>query len=178
MTAPNHTPPCVTFKDAVGFPGYRVGDDGSVWSCRAGGGIHPGRWKPLKPGLTIRGYKFVALRQGGKYQLARVHRLVLEAFVGPCPEGYEGCHNNGIPTDNRLANLRWGTRMENMSDKVAHGTDPKGERHPSAKLDDDKVRAIRAMREAGHTMQAIAARFGVSDTNVCSIVNRKHWRHV
>ena len=38
-----------------------------------------------------------------------VHRLVLEAFVGPCPEGKECDHINRKKGDNRVVNLRWVT---------------------------------------------------------------------
>ena len=58
---------------------------------------------------------------GQKPKIARVHRLVLEAFVGPCPDGMEGCHNDGVPTRNHLGNLRWDTQSENMYDRVRHG---------------------------------------------------------
>lgn len=51
-----------------------------------------------------------------------VHRLVLEAFVGPCPPGMECCHNNGVASDNRLCNLRWDTSSENKYDWVRSGT--------------------------------------------------------
>ena len=51
-----------------------------------------------------------------------MHRLVLAAFVGPLPEGKEVCHNNGNPGDNRLENLRYGTKSENNLDRVKHGT--------------------------------------------------------
>lgn len=53
----------------------------------------------------------------------KVHRLVLEAFVGPCPGGCVGCHGNGDTTDNRLVNLRWDTPGANNRDKREHGTD-------------------------------------------------------
>lgn len=42
-----------------------------------------------------------------------IHQIVLEAFCGPCPDGMEVLHGNGIRTDNRLSNLRYGTRSEN-----------------------------------------------------------------
>lgn len=51
-----------------------------------------------------------------------VHRLVLEAFVGPCPPGMECRHLNGDSGDNHLRNLQWGTPSENQFDKVRHGT--------------------------------------------------------
>jgi len=49
-----------------------------------------------------------------------VHRLVLLAFVGPPGAGRECLHNNGIPSDNRVENLRWGSRVENKNDERKH----------------------------------------------------------
>lgn len=54
----------------------------------------------------------------------RVHLLVLEAFVGPCPPGLEGCHTNGDGLDNKLTNLRWDTHAANMQDRLRHGRNP------------------------------------------------------
>ena len=51
-----------------------------------------------------------------------VHRIVLEAFVGPAPEKHECCHRDGNPANNHLENLRWDTRAENNFDRVRHGT--------------------------------------------------------
>lgn len=70
----------------------------------------------LRPIKQKRGYISVQI-QGTKL----VHRLVLEAFVGPCPEGMETCHRNGVKTDNRVENLYWGTSSENNDDIVRHG---------------------------------------------------------
>lgn len=50
-----------------------------------------------------------------------VHRLVLEAFVGPCPSGCEGCHYDGNPANNIVSNLRWDTTKNNCLDKRRHG---------------------------------------------------------
>jgi hypothetical protein len=115
----------VTFRDVPGFPGYRVGDDGSVWycwiTCRQGRRM-TSCWKPMKLAVHARGYLTVNLTppSGGKYQTFRVHRLVLEAFVGPCPEDMECRHLNGVRRDCRLVNLAWGTRAENIDDKRRH----------------------------------------------------------
>lgn len=59
---------------------------------------------------------------------ALVHRLVLEAFVGPEPGGMEGCHCDGDPANNRLENLRWDTPSGNTLDSVRHGTHPQARR--------------------------------------------------
>lgn len=71
---------------------------------------------------TIRdGYCTVSLCNGETEKIKRVHRLVLEAFVGPCPDGMEGCHGNDVRTDNRIENLRWDTPSANNVDYVRHG---------------------------------------------------------
>jgi hypothetical protein len=59
---------------------------------------------------------------------ARIHTLVLEAFAGPRPEGMEGCHNDGNPTNNHIDNLRWDTRSANNQDTLRHGRHEKKRR--------------------------------------------------
>lgn len=76
----------------------------------------------LAPFVDGVGRHQVTLTREGRRSLYRVHRLVLEAFVGPAPAGTEACHGNGQPGDNRLGNLRWDTSSENEFDKVRHGT--------------------------------------------------------
>ena len=69
-------------------------------------------------------YCVVSLRENsgtGKVTCRYVHRLVLEAFVGPCPPGLECLHRDHDTANNRLRNLRWGTRTENIEDKVKAG---------------------------------------------------------
>lgn len=62
-------------------------------------------------------YLTVSIGNASRY----VHRLVLETFIGPCPDGHEGCHNNGNKYDNRLCNLRWDTHKNNIKDAVKAG---------------------------------------------------------
>lgn len=68
------------------------------------------------------GHLTVALYSNGARRDVSVHVLVLEAFVGPRPPGMECCHWNDIPDDNRVENLRWGTRTDNIKDAVRNGT--------------------------------------------------------
>ena len=63
----------------------------------------------------------VYLCRNGTKTTRKVHQLVLEAFVGPRPKGYEACHKNDVSTDNRLENLYWGTREQNVSDQKRNG---------------------------------------------------------
>ena len=108
----------------VGHEGrYEVSDAGQVRSLdrvivQRNGIDRPVRGKILKSGPMPSGHQHVVLE--GKDDRT-VHRLVLEAFVGPCPPGMEACHNNDIPSDNRLENLRWDTKSRNAFDAVGNG---------------------------------------------------------
>lgn len=89
--------------------------------------------KTLKADRTRTGYLQVSLQDSGKTWRQTVHRLVLLAFVGPCPEGMECCHKNGVRDDNRLINLRYDTHSNNQKDQVTHGTNPWAARTECAK---------------------------------------------
>jgi hypothetical protein len=101
----------ITYISIQSFEFYEVGDDGSVWSTRFG------KRRRLKPYPDGRGYLAVILRRGGRSHMFRVHRLVLESFVGPRPDGRECRHLDGDRVNNALTNLTWGTRAENNADK-------------------------------------------------------------
>lgn len=104
---------------------------------------------------------------------------MLEAFVGPCPDGMECCHEDGNPGNNALSNLRWGTTRDNQADRVRHGTSNRGERCGTSKLTAEEVRAIRReYAEGWNTMVAVAKKYGVSQSSIFLIVHRKNWAHV
>lgn len=125
------------YRNIPCFAGYRVGDDGSVWTSRSklplgmGRGsraIITNRWRRLKPYRQKNGYLKVKLgNRPATYHL--LHRLVLLAFRGPCPEGLEASHLNGIRDDCRAINLTWETSRENNRRKREHGTQPFGRTH-------------------------------------------------
>lgn len=114
----------------VGYEGlYEVSDHGRVRSVDrtivGSDGVrqrHSGQMLVQGTNSTCE-HRLVKLRSGHQRRVARyVHRLVLEAFVGPCPEGHEVCHNDGDPTNNHVSNLRYGTVSDNRYDSVRHGT--------------------------------------------------------
>lgn len=131
--------------DFLGFPKHRVGDDGSVWAYRLRGKTGTKRkmgWKQVQPRRTG-GYHRVPLRHRNMNRWVMAHRLVLEAFVGPCPEGMECCHWDGVRDNNRLNNLRWDTRKNNAKDRDRHGTKKWGTKHSSSVLTEEQVRELR-----------------------------------
>lgn len=156
----------------VGFPGYLVSDEGEVFTERRGRARRP------LVGHVFEGYRSVTLaRDEGRNATRAVHRIVLEAFVGPRPPDLEARHHNGNSLDNRLGNLSWSTHTENLADIVTHGTRPRGESHPGARVDEQTVRKIRA-RALELPILKVAAEFGMTRGNVYHIVDRKTWRHV
>lgn len=101
------------------MPGYLISDHGRVASF-LGREI-----KQLRYSYTDDGYQRVRLLgAAGEQRDISVHKLVLETFVGPRPEGMECRHLDGNKLNNRLENLCWGTPSENSYDRVRHGTHP------------------------------------------------------
>lgn len=89
-------------------------------------------------GKTPDGY--LRVKVGSKLRL--VHNLVLEAFLCDRPHGMQACHNNGIPDDNRLENLRWDSPKNNVGDRKRHGTYQNGIKNPNAKYTDEQILAV------------------------------------
>lgn len=164
---------------AVGHAGYEVSDLGRLrTTVRRNGMAGAGPLRIVEGHVRKKsGYVFVALRNAdGSRADRQMHRLVLEAFVGPCPPGMETRHGNGVRHDNRLGNICWGTRQENAADKDRHGTHLRGQRSPNAKLTDGMVRLMREWRAAGVTYRKLAARFGVSEPAVAHVCKGKTYR--
>lgn len=156
------------WRKVTGYP-YEVNAQGEV--RRIGGSI-------LIPQLDVHGYKKVHLRNRGKDRQRLVHALVLEAFVGRCPEGMEALHADGNPLNNQLSNLRWGTRAENRDDARRHGTLAMGSRIASAKLTEEEVKIIRRRARAGESQRKLCSEFGVSPAAMSNLVNKRTWKHV
>lgn len=165
------------WRAAPDADGYEVSSRGRVRSWRkCGPGGRRAEPKVLKPYRDSRGYLRISARINGQTRPRPVHRWVLEAFVGPRPEGMDGCHNNGIRTDNRAENLRWDTRAGNLQDTVKHGTARHGERHHNSKLTWGDVDEIRRLVPVGHSLRDLASRFGVTPEHVSKIARGLVWR--
>jgi hypothetical protein len=110
----------------VGWEGfYEVSDSGRVRSIdrvieRKNGRRLPLRGRILRGFPDTHGHLHVSLP--GRLS-APIHRLVARAFIGPCPEGLEVRHLDGVHSNNSLSNLAYGTHAENMQDMQRHGVD-------------------------------------------------------
>jgi hypothetical protein len=167
----------IEIRRCPGFPAYCVGDDGSFRSCKWCG-KYTATWRQL-PGRIVRGYRLVTLRKEGHSYSRFLHRLVLEAFVGPCPKGMVACHfPDRSPLNCRLDNIRWDTDAANHNDSRIHGTLLIGSKNPLAKLNETIVADIRRLNALGVSQAKLARDFGIDQSNVSYIVRRKTWTHV
>ena len=125
------------------------------------------------------GYLSVLLSKNGRKKRHFVHKLVLETFVGRCPDGQEARHfPDRSKLNNRLDNLSYATHKQNMRDQITHGTRPRGSdvTHLS-KLTDQDIADILNLSKT-KTLEEIGRIYGVSKQAVCAIVNGKTWTHV
>ncbi|MFG1349050.1 NUMOD4 motif-containing HNH endonuclease [Xanthobacter autotrophicus] len=163
-----------------GFEGlYEVSNHGRVRGLDrvlSDGRRYPGHVLALKTSKS--GHINVRLCKGGAHLWAWVHRLVLDAFVGPAPVGMVCAHNNGIPNDNRPENLRWDTPSGNDADKIIHGTMTIGQRNGNSKLTERDVLLVHEQNRDGRLGRDIASDLGVTPANVSSILRRKTWKHI
>ena len=160
----------------TGYEGrYDVSDSGQVNSRSdyrpSSGGI-------LIPWVQNRGYQYVSLRLDGKKKTFAVHRLVLDAFVGPCPHGMQVAHGDGDPKNNHLSNLRWATPKDNIADRARHGRTAKGEANGSSKLDRHAVKTIKRMKDHGFSAFETARLACVNPSTIQSIWSGESWIHI
>jgi hypothetical protein len=170
----------VEYRDVPGFPGYRIGSDGSVWGHWHGDLSRPLR--QLKVGWSSRhggkpGYPYVSLFRNGKRHQLAVHTILLLAFVGPRPEGMECCHEDDDPNNNSLDNIYWGTRFDNQADRRQNVRSYAGAGNPNATLSESDVRVIRRLvLNPTRTLAGIGRQFGVSETAIAYIRDGKSWK--
>jgi hypothetical protein len=140
----NHT--IERWRDVPGYEKlYQVSDMGRVRSLGADKN-HKG--KILKGRIVNKyGHLSVQLCKKCKARSFLIHRLVLLAFVGPCPDGMECRHLDGNHQNNKLKNLKWGTSSENRRDAMKHGTwrpvkgpDNSGSKHGLSKFNEKIIK--------------------------------------
>lgn len=144
-----------------GFPAYAVNREGTIVS------FYRDPKRVLSPIVSKSGHHYVFLYRGSRVKKF-IHRAVLEAWVGPCPPGLEARHLDGCPTNNRLANLQWGSRIEQRDDDRRNGVD----RTHGRVLTVDDAMSIRLGGALGSSSRSLAARFGVSHTTIQKIGER------
>lgn len=153
------------WKEIPGYDGlYEISNLGRVWSKRSNRYLKPVGSPYLSVNLT---------NKEGKSRLKQHHRLVLEAFVGPCPSGMVCCHWDGNRKNNKLDNLRWASYQENNStDKGRQG---------ALKTNEWQIRIIKRLWEEDHSwgcLIKIGKVFNIAGPSVGRIINKRRWKHI
>lgn len=135
----------------VGF--YEVSDSGLVRNVVTGKVL-----TPMWTGQKRKQYATVDMRG----TIRKVHHLVLEAFVGPRPQGYLGCHKDDDTSNNTLKNLEWATPTDNIHQAYKN--------NGTLLLTEEQCREIVLRRNTGETGASLAREFHVSQQTICDLV--------
>ena len=158
------------WKAIEGYEGkYEVSDYGRVKSLTrryaGAGGI-------MRGSNHVGGYRNVNLSEHGRARRFLIHRLVMAAFVSPCPDGLEVNHLDGDKHNNHLSNLEYVTRSENLlhANRVLHSWKIKDH---GKRFDKDDLAAMRSMREHGMECSEICTYFDTDRGTISRILSGK-----
>lgn len=154
----------IEWRDIPTCPGLQASNDGQI---RRGQFVYRG---------VLDSYGYVVVKLPRPRRMAKVHRLVCEAFHGPAPaEKPLALHRDGVRSNNVPDNLKWGNDLDNHKDRIAHGNFCHGRHNGRALLTEGDVVQIRRSKE---TAASLARTYGVSDTHIFRIRNNISWKHV
>lgn len=130
------------WKPVEEYPEYEVSSYGRVRSLKYG------KIRMIRPGVGRSGYSNVVLYKDKKKNNRGVHILVAYAFLGERPRGFDINHKSGIKTDNRVENLEYCSRTENMLHAYNLGLNPRNKRVLQLTKDGQAVKIFNSMRGA------------------------------
>lgn len=149
--------------DIPGVPGYEASSFGRIANNRTGQVLRSQRESDGRHRLSLRPY--------GNRKRFLVHKLVMWAFVGDCPEGYEVNHIDGDHCNNVLTNLEYITKRANYDHAIRLGLHDRNENHRTCKLSNADVLAIREvpLDSPRGTWMRLAEKYGVSNTLIINV---------
>ena len=162
-----------TWRQIPSLPNYEVSDLGCVRQRKTN--------RPLKAYRTHNGYLRIELSRSGKRINKSIHELVMSAFVGSRPGGFQVNHIDGDKVNNHLSNLEYCTPQENTDHAIRIGIRniaPKGEKCAASKLTEAQIIKIREMVAHGVTQRLVGELFHTTQSNVSRIVSKESWAHI
>lgn len=114
--------PPKTIKAIPGYPGYYADIDGSIWSYKTTNRwAKKYKWRHLKGSVKKSGYVGIVLYSNGQKKHTHIHHLICLAFLGERPKGFDINHKDGVKTNNKLVNLEYCTKSENVKHAFKFG---------------------------------------------------------
>lgn len=116
--------------------------------------------------------------------LVNAHRFAWALANGPIPDDVVVRHRCDNPPCCNPGHLELGTQLDNIADmhrrgRASGGRVPRpGDLNPNAKVTDQQALAMRALRDAGASVRAIAADFGISPAQVSRITRGLRRSHL
>ena len=127
------------------------------------------------------GYKKICLCKYGKQYTKHIAHMVLEAFIGGRPNGYETNHKDGNKLNNKVSNLEYVTRAQNIAHAWENGLRDscRGENHCSAIIKEKEVVLIRKMYATGlYSIRGLAKMVDISVWIVTDVILKRTWKHI
>lgn len=153
---------------------YQISNHGSIRRLLA-----DGKYRYISTKVDWRGYRTAHL-SNKKAKTIKIHKMVLEAFDRPKPEGMQANHKDANKLNNHISNLEWVTPSENVIHSYKHGLQPdnRGENNGQSKLKPCEVIEIRRLYSLKISQAKISKMFRVSRSMVGFITSRHRWAHI
>lgn len=151
-------------SDKLIFNKYLVAPEGYIKNLKSG--------RILKPSIT-KGYLHITLSNGHERITTRLHQIVAQIFLGPCPDNKQINHKDGNKFNNNISNLEYVSCRENIQHAIKMGLFPKA---PNRKLSKKQISLIKNKKSWKHGERAFYSRkFNVSISQISSIIKGKSW---
>lgn len=164
------------WKTIEGFSGkYEVSSLGNVRSKKT--------LRLLKKFNNYLGYVIVGLRDYENRKTMSVSRLVASAFLSKTEIRKEVNHKDGDKNNNKLSNLEYVTRSENVRHAIKNGLlkHGKGSENRNSKLTESEVQCIRDKYtkgvnqfNTGYGLDRLAKEYNVGQTTISHIIKKRH----
>jgi hypothetical protein len=164
------------WKPVVGFEGYyEVSNVGNVCRVKAHKNVLP--FQRVRQWPHWDGRLFCVLSGGGKRKTYKVHKMMVDAFLGGTPDGFTVHHEDDCYTKNWISNFRYQSAIDNWRDGNLTGLMKHGSAHSNAKL--SETQALELLGLYGKiSLKRASERFGISTTAVSYLWRGRNWAHL
>jgi len=166
------------WKTIPGFSRYKASSNGEIYTPNWKGGK---TGKIMKPAPDPFGYlRTVLVDDNGKNTTVKVHRIIAQTFIPNENDLKEVNHLNGNKSDNRVENLEWVSRKQNMIHAFQNGLqNNRGINNPISKLTEQDVIEIRAkFMPRIYGRKELAMEYNVKESTIKDVILRKSWSHI